>query len=69
MKIQLRRPLEFNFCANPACERLVPTSVSYCCPGCWQAHTGGYQIHDAGPLGHSIRCQERHAAQAGEARS
>jgi hypothetical protein len=58
-------------CTNPACERVVPTNprgvrqTAFCCAACAQAHDGGYEIHEDGPLAHSAGCDERWAERQG----
>ena len=49
----------FHPCANPDCAFWVPFSNTYCCMGCDLAHQGGYEIHDAGMLGHGEWCAKR----------
>lgn len=49
-------------CKNPTCDRVVRVSVDYCCVPCESAHTGGYEIHESGSLGHSDMCWVRHEA-------
>lgn len=56
---------EVKFCENPLCNRITPVGILYCCNGCSQAHSGKYEIHEDGPLGHSPQCNERHAARCG----
>lgn len=52
-------------CDNPLCDRKTTKGVLYCCGACGSARTGGYEIHEAGPLGHSPSCNERHAVRGG----
>jgi hypothetical protein len=46
-------------CNNPECNRL--TTADYCCGPCSLADTKRYEIHECGPLGHSLMCNERHS--------
>ncbi len=51
--------IKYKPCKNPLCDYLVPTSVLYCCGSCDKAHTGKYEIHEDGPLGHTSGCSRR----------
>lgn len=45
-------------CTNKLCDRI--TTAMWCCGPCEQADSGGYEIHEDGPLGHTETCDQRH---------
>lgn len=47
-------------CDNPLCDRWTSAGASFCCHGCNLAFAGKYEIHEDGPLGHSVECNTRH---------
>ena len=52
-----RRGRPLKDCENPACERLTPPGILYCCPSCDKAHA-----HKGGDiLSHSESCNARWA--------
>lgn len=48
-------------CQNHLCERAVGGSAPHCCGPCSSADERHYEIHEAGPLGHTEPCSERWA--------
>lgn len=55
----------YHKCYKPDCMRKISTGSRYCCGPCGTADEGGYEIHEAGPLGHTPSCNQR-AAERGE---
>jgi hypothetical protein len=53
--------MELKKCTNSLCDRAVKSWTAYCCEPCAQAQEGRYEIHEDGPLGHTLSCQARHA--------
>lgn len=49
---------KLKLCDNKLCMRL--TTCMYCCGQCDYADQQKFEIHEDGPLGHSISCNERH---------
>jgi hypothetical protein len=46
-------------CTNTLCLRQIRESVKYCCYACELAHQGSYEIHETGPLSHSVACDDQ----------
>lgn len=46
-------------CWKPDCMRKISHSVRYCCSPCALADEQKYEIHEDGPLGHSVYCNAR----------
>lgn len=57
---------ELKPCDNELCDRLTSSRAAYCCGGCAAADKGRYEIHEAGPLGHTQDCHQRHAERSSE---
>jgi hypothetical protein len=53
-----RLSVKLDTCVNPLCDRLAPVGQQYCCPPCNLAHDGRFEIHETGPLGHSVGCNQ-----------
>lgn len=53
--------IELKKCDGELCQRAVKTSVAYCCDPCFLASQRHYEIHETGPLAHTLPCDQRHA--------